>query len=59
MDGICKVYGDFLLLEYQHPDDWRDLVDAVHVVQNLLACRIARCEYPDGWVLYSEIKGTP
>lgn len=51
-DGILKVYSDYQILDFQHPDELHDVAEAVHIIQDLLACRIARREFPNYWKTY-------
>lgn len=48
-DAACEVVNEFAKLPVQHPDDMRAIVDAVHVVQQILCMRIAQRHYPKGW----------
>jgi len=54
-DSLMVSCQEFIDLPRQHPDEMRDFVDAVHRIQDLLAVRIVRREYPGGWTTY-EIK---
>ena len=49
MDSLMECYGRFLKLEREHPTELRDFVDAVHRIQDLLAVRIVRRVFPEGW----------
>lgn len=49
MDGLIASYNAFLKMERQHPDEMRDFVDAVHRIQDILAVRVIRRLYPEGW----------
>ena len=49
MDSLMECYGHFLKLERQHCSELQDFVDAVHRIQDLLAVRIVRRVFPDGW----------
>lgn len=62
-DGLTEPEGevmDFLFdaveaygqLEIQHPDEPREFVAAIHRLQDLLAVRVCRRLYPEGWVTY-------
>src|SRR5687768_4356085 len=48
-DAALAVVNGYAKLPVQHPNDMRDICDAVHRVQDLLAVRIARRHYPKGW----------
>lgn len=49
MDGLMIAYASWLKLERQHPDEMRGFVDAIHRIQDLLAVRVIRRHYPNGW----------
>ena len=49
MDKLMECYGAFLKLDREHPDEMRDFVDGVHVIQGVLAMRVVRRCYPRGW----------
>lgn len=49
MDHIVGAVNQFVRLPVQHPDDTADFVVATHRLQDLLAVRIARRHYPQGW----------
>jgi hypothetical protein len=48
-DALMRCYGLFIELPRQHPDEMRDIVDPIHRIQDLLAVRIVRRCYPEGW----------
>ena len=52
LDRVVASWNSFVNLERQHPDELRDFANAVHAQQGLLATRIARRDYPDGWPTY-------
>lgn len=52
MDGLMASYSAWLQLERQHPDELRDFVDAVHKIQDLLALRVVRRCFPEGWTTH-------
>jgi len=52
MDALVLAYGEFLKLDRTHPDEMRDFVNGIHRLQELLAVRIARRDYPEGWPTY-------
>lgn len=58
-DKLMECMGAFMELEFQHPEDNREFCYAVHLIQGLLTMRVARRQYPDGWVTYEnkEING--
>lgn len=49
MDSALAVVNGYAALPVEHPNDMRDICDAVHRVQDLLAVRIARRAFPGGW----------
>lgn len=49
MDCILDAVACWDKLPVQHPDDRVEFLDAVHRIQDLLAVRIARRSYPEGW----------
>jgi hypothetical protein len=48
-DALVAAVRAWGKLPWQHPDENREFVDAIHRLQNLLTIRIARRHYPDGW----------
>lgn len=56
MDALIVAFNRFSSLDRQHPDEVRDFTDGIHVLQNILAVRIARREYPAGWPTYEQGK---
>jgi hypothetical protein len=46
-DLICDAYNAFAQLPPQHPSELRDVADAVHRWQDILAMRCARDCHPD------------
>ncbi len=53
MDSLISAFAEFAKLETQHPDELRDFTDGIHTLQDCLAVRIARREYPVGWPTHS------
>ncbi len=49
MDSINDTWGKFLKLKKQHPSDEEKFCLAVHLMQGLMAMRIIRRDYPEGW----------
>lgn len=56
MDGLVAAYNAFCKTERQHPDEMRDVVDAIHRIQDILAVRVARRLYPEGWPTHIQKK---
>lgn len=58
LEQECYIYlqqsfNAYRKLKVQHPDEIRDFVDAIHSLQGLLAIRIARRTYPNGWITHA------
>jgi hypothetical protein len=49
MDALAAAAEGFNELEKQHPDEGADFFAAIHRAQDLLAVRICRRHYPEGW----------
>ena len=49
MDALCNAAVAFARLPPEHPSELSDFIDAIHRCQDLLAVRIARRHYPEGW----------
>lgn len=49
MNSLVQAVRDYSVLEEQHPDEMRTFIDAIHVIQGLLAERVVRRSYPKGW----------
>ena len=49
---IGEAYKAFMELEQQHPDDLRDFVNGVHIMQGLIMQRIARRVDPETFPTY-------
>lgn len=56
MDALINAWDAFMKLDRQHPSEVNDFADGIHRCQDLLAVRIARREYPEGWPIK---KGCP
>ena len=54
MDKLIECHRAFIGLERQHPDEMRDFIDGMHRIQDLLAVRVVRRLYPDGWTTYRD-----
>jgi len=52
LERLTECHRAFLVLTPQHPDELREFVDAVHVIQGVLMQRIVRRSYPKGWPTY-------
>jgi len=51
MDALSHATATYLGLPVTHPDEPAEFVDAIHRLQDLLAARLVRRDYP-GWVEY-------
>ena len=49
MDYLVGAYTAYDGLEVEHPSDPGEFVQAIHRAQDLLAVRVVRRAYPDGW----------
>lgn len=54
MDLAVEIWEAWLALPIEHPGE---RAEVVHRVQDLLAVRIARREFPEGWKLYEVKEG--
>ena len=55
MDDILNTWDKYLKLEKQHPEEVKEFGYAVHLMQGLLAMRVVRRDYPDGWINFKDI----
>lgn len=53
MDNIAEAFNIFSDLERQHPDELKDFRDSIHRMQDILAVRVARRNFPEGWPSYT------
>lgn len=49
MDALVSAWSAFVGLQRQHPQELDDFSFGIHKCQDLLAVRIARRVYPEGW----------
>jgi hypothetical protein len=49
MGHLAEAFNGFIRLEAHHPSEQEEFAAAIHRCQDLLAVRIARRRYPDGW----------
>ena len=54
MDALVTAWNKFVGLERQHPNETEMFAEGIHQCQNLLAVRIARREFPEGWPTYGK-----
>lgn len=57
MNAAVELWAAWLALPIDHPMDRAEVCNAVHRVQDLLAVRIARREFPEGWRRYEVKEG--
>ena len=48
-DALVESTNAFFALPEQHPDERAEFAAAIHRAQDLLAVRIARRHFPEGW----------
>ena len=54
MDALKDAVEAFDQLDKQHPDEEFDFYAAIHRLQDLLAVRVLRRQFPKGWVTFSD-----
>ena len=52
MDALVGAADSFNQLDPQHPSEADDFFAAIHRAQDLLAVRVCRRDYPEGWPTY-------
>ena len=52
MDALGDAVDAFSELEVQHPDEPDEFLSAIHRLQDILAVRVCRRAFPEGWVTY-------
>lgn len=50
LDALSDAVEAFAELPVQHPSDEQEFLAGIHRLQDLIAVRIARRLYPEGWV---------
>ena len=58
MVNLKEAYEKFMQLSKEHPDELRDFVDGIHRCQDVMAVRVCRREFPEGWPTYDIKKRT-
>ena len=53
LDKIGEAHKAFADLEQQHPDDIRDFINGIHILQGLIMQRVARRADPDSFPSYT------
>jgi len=49
MDSLVEAYGVYTELPVQHSDEPAEFRYHIHMLQGLLATRVCRRTYPQGW----------
>jgi hypothetical protein len=57
MDALIDAVEAFDALPSQHPQETTEFYSALHRLQDLLACRICRRDYPEAWVNWDQDAG--
>lgn len=57
MDSLVNAWNEFTKLERTHPDECNYFADGINKCQNILAMRILRRDYPEGYPTYKDGKG--
>ena len=52
MDALEEAWNGYAELKAQHPQDQGEFLAAIHRAQDLLALRICRRDYPNGWATW-------
>ncbi len=55
-DHLVGAFNEFCRLERTHPNETEEFVSALHRLQDLLAVRIVRRQFPKGWPTYPKRK---
>ena len=58
MDHLVDAVEAFNALEVQHPQEKAEFFDAIHRCQGLLAVRVCRRVYSEGWPTHADVSGT-
>ncbi len=53
-DHLVGAFNEFSKLDRTHPSEMDEFVSALHRLQDLLAVRIVRRQFPKGWPTYRE-----
>lgn len=48
-DALVKAWNAYVDLPTQHPQEQWEFGGAINLLQSLLAIRVARREFPEGW----------
>jgi hypothetical protein len=47
---IVRLHNDFSKLEQTHPADITEWINGIHILQNVIAFRITRRDYPETFI---------
>ena len=53
MDALIDAVSAWDALPRQHPDEDAEFYSALHRLQDLLATRVCRRDYPEGWLTHT------
>lgn len=56
-DALVQAWNAYAELPVQHPAELDEFALSIHRLQDLLAVRIARRHYPEGWPIKKEDDG--
>ncbi len=51
MDHLVDAVNKYALLPAQHPCELEDFLNTTHRLQDILAIRVARRAFPEGWYM--------
>lgn len=54
MDSLFDAAEVYRMLPVEHPDEPHEFLTALHRLQDLLAVRVVRRQFPDGWATYRD-----
>lgn len=49
---LMEAVDAYAELDVQHPEDEREFIQAIHAAQHIIAVRVARRLFPEGWPTY-------
>lgn len=52
MDALCDAVEAYGKLPIDHPSEPEEFIAAIHRLQDLLAVRVCRRDYPGAWLSY-------
>lgn len=54
MDALFDAHEAYQMLPVEHPIEPSEWIVALHRLQDLLAVRIVRRDYPEGWATFKD-----